>query len=53
MTERILYQTAESYVLCDGRTHQLCTDDGISRFQGVCGCPQPLPTVPPPPAWTG
>ena len=38
MTERILYQTAESYLLCDGRTHRLITDDGSEVEQGGCTC---------------
>ena len=37
--ERILWQTAESYLLCTGlREHWLITDDGSEVFQGACDC---------------
>lgn len=38
MTERILFQTAERYVLCDGQTHILVLHDAKEWPQGVCDC---------------
>lgn len=36
--ERILWQTAESHTLCNGKVHVLVTNDGADWPQGPCDC---------------
>ena len=43
--ERILTQTAESYELCDGRTHWRVTDDGAQQDLGACECEETQVTM--------
>ena len=38
MTERILWQTSEAQLTCDGHQHVLQTNDGAVWAQGKCAC---------------